>query len=331
VTATNDANVVLQDGYVPVIDLGLSAASDATRRSAVVNAITKACDTSGFFVVAGHGVPQATIDNLHRVAREFFALPDGVKGAVAADPLDPLQRGYTPNGDIQVFSANRLGEPGVAENNGIAHPNRWPDVPGFREACLTYYEALGTLSLEIMRLLAAALLLPEDWFDDKFDRHMTPMSINYYPALAEPAPAGTFRHDAHADFGTVTLLHQDDGPGGLQVMDQDQQWVDVAPIPGTFVVNLGRLMTMWTNDRWPSTIHRVVFPSPEKIHLDRVSVAYFSQPNPDAVVSCIPTCADEQNPARHRDISSADFILSRTRRVFLRRTMQLRAPRGEEP
>ena len=249
-----------------------------------------------------------------------------MKQLSAADPRDPLQRGYYDGDEIEIFTATRLGEPGATGDAVLTSPNRWPDVPGFRDTFLAYYGAISALSLEIMRLLASALQLPADWFDDKFDNHMTMLAINHYPALPEPALPAALRHDAHADFGTVTLLHQGDGPGGLQILDREHQWHDVPPIPGTFVVNLGRTMTRWTNDRWPSTVHRVVCP-PDQRHRDRVSIAFFFQPNADAVISCIPTCADERSPARHPDITSGHFLISRTRRLYLtyrRRLMQER-------
>jgi isopenicillin N synthase-like dioxygenase len=329
VTADNDANVVLVNGYVPVINLGLHEPPDPVRRRAVASAIAEACETSGFFTVTGHGVPEETISGLHRVAREFFGQPEHMKQLIVADPMDPLGRGYDTDGKLERFGATRLGEPRATEDAVLTSPNRWPAIPGFRETCLAYYGALSTLSLEIMSLMAAALRLPTDWFDDKFDHQMTPLTINYYPPLTEPAPPEALRHDAHTDFGAVTLLHQDDGPGALQVLDHEKQWQDVAPIPGTFVVNLGRLMTRWTNDRWPSTVHRVLCPPPEQSHRDRVSIAFFCQPNADAVISCIPTCADEHNPARHADISSGDDYVSRMRRAYLRYGMEQRSTQSD--
>jgi isopenicillin N synthase-like dioxygenase len=132
------------------------------------------------------------------------------------------------------------------------------------------------------------------------------------------------RNDAHTDFGTVTVLYQDDAPGGLQVQHRDGRWLDVPPVPGSFVVNLGRLMTLWTNDRWASTVHRVVNPPPDQSHLDRISIAFFHQPNPDAAIACIPTCADADNPPRHAPVRSGNYFLSKSRRAFIERSLNRR-------
>jgi isopenicillin N synthase-like dioxygenase len=95
--------------------------------------------------------------------------------------------------------------------------------------------------------------------------------------------------------------------------------VDVPPVPGTFVINLGRLMTIWTNDRWASTTHRVLNPPPEYSHRDRISIAFFYQPNPDAVIECVPTCADAEHPARHSPVTSGDYLIGKARRAYLTR------------
>lgn len=326
---TSGTDVVLVDGYVPVIDLALDAPSVSVRRDAVVRAVATACETSGFFSVTGHGVPEQAISTLETLARRFFAEPDHVKQLVASDPGDPLGRGYHPVlGMLESFGINRLGEAGATGDEILTSPNLWPTIPGLRDACLTYYRELSTLSIQIMRLLASALALPADWFDDKFDNHMTPLAINYYPPATGEASDDELWHDAHSDLGAVTLLYQDNGLGGLQILDLDKQWHDVAPVPGTFVVNLGRMMTRWTNDRWPSAVHRVVRPHPSQSHRDRMSIAFFFQPSAEAVVSCVPTCVDDDNPARYQDITSGDYYLSRMRRAFVRERIRQRPALG---
>ncbi|MFC9431559.1 isopenicillin N synthase family dioxygenase [Streptomyces sp. NPDC056987] len=316
-------DVVLVDGYVPVIGLDRAGPHDPIRRGAVVRALAKACETSGFFVVAEHGVPQETITGLHRLAREFFGWPDRAKQLVANDPVDLLQLGYCAYDGIEMFSASRLGEPGAVADDGSASPNRRPDMPGLRETCLAYYDAVGTLALEITRLLATALGLSEGWFDDKFDHHMTPLGIDYYPPLSEPAPPGALRIADHTDFGTATLLQQDDAPGGACRSWTARATGRTSPsIPGTFVVNLGRLMTTRANDRWLSTRHRVVCPPADECHRDRISIAFLLQPNADALISCIPTCADERSPARHREVASGDYFAARARRVYVQHLMR---------
>jgi isopenicillin N synthase-like dioxygenase len=85
----------------------------------------------------------------------------------------------------------------------------------------------------------------------------------------------------------------------------------VPHIPGSFVVNLGDLMAAWTNDRWVSTMHRVVNPEPELGRTSRMSVAFFHQPNYDAEIVCIPSCTSTDDPPRHEPVSSGQWVIDK--------------------
>src|SRR6185503_17767344 len=109
-----------------------------------------------------------------------------------------------------------------------------------------------------------ALGLPEAWFDGAIDRHFNTCPTNLYPEPSgEPLP-GQLRPGPHTDVGSLTILAVNDAPGGLQVLFPDGEWRDVRPAPAQLVVNLGDMMGRWTNDRWKSTVHRVVNPPPEQ-------------------------------------------------------------------
>jgi isopenicillin N synthase-like dioxygenase len=325
--STHHHDVTVVNGYVPVIDLGLPGPADSPRRAAVAEAVLRACETSGFFVIVGHAVPEATVAGLYRAARQFFSLDESAKRAIPVDPADTLQRGWERYLLLEKFTATALGEgagPGrapEADTFGLQAPNKWPAIPGFREAFMNYYGAMEHLAMELMRLIARALDVPEHWFDDKFEGHMSPCALNYYiPQPAPPAP-GSLRNRPHTDFGTVTILYQDEAPGGLQVRDREGTWLDVPPAPGSFVVNLGHLMSMWTNDRLASTVHQVVNPPARQAHLDRISIAFFHQPAPGALIECVPSCTDEHNPPRHKPVTSGNYFVSRSRRLFVQRRL----------
>jgi isopenicillin N synthase-like dioxygenase len=249
-----EAVVTLVEGFVPVIDLSSARDRGPEARLAVAKALGHVCETSGFFAVVGHGVSAGTVDEMYRATREFFALPNEEKSALTSAPQDPLMRGFGRQGSLaasnedasveleralpdlsETFTCNRLGEPGTAalpadSDELLTTPNKWPRLPGFAPAYRRYYAAMEQLAQEIMRLFALALDLPEDWFDDKIDEHMTNLTANYYPAqLVAPAP-GQLRKGLHSDWGSLTILYQDGAPGGLQVLDKAGQWQDVPAV-----------------------------------------------------------------------------------------------------
>ncbi|MFC9431565.1 isopenicillin N synthase family dioxygenase [Streptomyces sp. NPDC056987] len=322
--APNRQAAAEQDGLgrVPFVDLGLDRPHDPARRAANARAIGRACETGGFFLATGHGVPRDTIAAVYDAAARFFSLPDGVKSTMDAEPGDPLQRGFI-RGDLEKYSLSRLGEPVAAgwkplQDPVLGIPNKWPALPEFREPCLAYYAAVEAVAMQVTQLFALALELPENWFHDKFDRHMTQLAVNHYQPHSAAFEGRRFRNDPHQDWGTLTLLHQgDDDTDGLQILGESEQWLDIPYSPDTFVVHIGDLMARWTNDRWASAIHRVLNPPPEDRRRDRTSLAFFYQPNHDAVVECIPTCATESDPPKYPPVVSHDYIAAKIRRAYV--------------
>jgi isopenicillin N synthase-like dioxygenase len=189
----------------------------------------------------------------------------------------------------------------------------WPERPAeFRPVWTAYYRALEDVSLRVMRMLAMALDLPEDHFRPFTDKHVSPLRANHYPEQTTPPLPGQLRAGAHTDYGDLTVLLPENVPGGLQVLNPFGEWVDVEAPPGAFVCNLGDLMQRWTNDRWRSTMHRVVNPPREHATGNRrVSFAFFHQPNYDAVIECLSTCSGPDYPPRYPPIVASAHRLQK--------------------
>ena len=319
------------EDFVPIVDLSPWYSPLDADRNELAARIERNCSSSGFFVVEGHRVPDGTVRRMLSAVEWFFALPAETKAALVGDPADPLQRGYIPlprreNGLIEpdrheVFLYNRFGEPGITipsdADQRLLLPNRMPDSAEFIAAVREYYRAMESLALDIMRLFARALRLPVGWFDDKFDNHTTSIAMNHYPALPELKEPEALRKAAHSDWGTMTILYQDER-SGLQVFDPDGRWRDVPPRPRTFVVNIGELMTRWTNNRWSGTVHRVVAPPGSTNHA-RYSIPFFHQPNYDAMIECIPTCIDDATAPSYPPISAYDYFFQKARKARIAR------------
>ncbi|SED21541.1 Isopenicillin N synthase [Amycolatopsis tolypomycina] len=330
---------MVDDGFVPVIDLRGSRSGSAGQRRALAHRIGRVCETSGFFVVTGHGVPDAAVAELMAGVSSFFALPVAVKHELLSHPRDPLMRGYGRAGSLaasngvtkragvlpdlsQTYTVNRLGEPegaallppGTSPLVGL--PNRWPDIRGFSAAFRGYYAEMERLAADLMRLFAIALDLEEHWFDDKTDKHMSNLVANYYPPQLVPPVPGQTRKGEHSDWGSLTILHRDEAAGGLQVLGRGKKWLDVPSVAGGLVINIGDLMETWTNGKWVSTVHRVVNPPRDKALTERYSIAFFHQPNFDALIECIPTCTDGANPPRYPAVRSGPYLMRKTLMSF---------------
>ena len=123
---------------------------------------------------------------------------------------------------------------------------------------------------------------------------------------------GQLRAGAHSDYGSLTILKAEANPGGLQVYNKAGEWVDVPIVPDCFVVNIGDLMARWTNDRWVSTLHRVINPPREHaLGSRRQSLVFFHNPNYDADISCLPTCIAAGEPPRYPATTSGEHLRSR--------------------
>ena len=317
---------------VPLVDLD-GAFDPGPRRDKAVATIRKACEDIGFLVVTGHGVPHEAISGIETASREFFQLPHEEKIRCVRGPgvfrgFSPSQASalalsrdiVTPPDLCEAFSINRFDDPEVALRSGLQEgreaffaPNLWPERPkGFKDAFETYYAIMEDLAAELMKLMALALGLDGNWFEDKIDDHITNLTVNHYPELDRPAAPGQFRRGEHTDWGSMTILYHDGEPG-LQIKSPTGRWEDIPLVDDAFVINLGDLMATWTNDRWRSTCHRVVVPSGRS--RDRISIAFFHQPAYDAHIECIPTCMSPDDPPHYAPTTSGEWILSMLKKI----------------
>ncbi|MFN4271826.1 MAG: isopenicillin N synthase family dioxygenase [Aliihoeflea sp.] len=285
---------------LPVVDVTGLSSSDPEKRRAVGQALRQACLDKGFFYCAGHGIPTGLIDAVFAETRAFFDLPLETKELVAKEKSfcnrgyetlggQTLQAGAKPDLKEGYYIGLELPEddPRVMARKFNHGPNQWPqDLPGFRPAMRAYHAAMLDLAERLMRGLALSLDLEENHFDGFVRDPLAILRLLHYPPHPPQAGSDELGAGAHTDFGGLTLLLQDE-VGGLQVFDNASQgWIAAQPIPGTFVINLGDMIARWTNDRYRSTLHRVINASGR----ERYSIPFFFTGNPDFEVSCIPTC-----------------------------------------
>ena len=181
-------------------------------------------------------------------------------------------------------------------------PNQWPEVEGFRAEITAYFEAARAVAMDILRAIAVAMGEEETVFDAAFDPPMALLRGNYYPERPDWAGARDFGIAAHTDYGCLTLLATDGTPG-LEVLDLSGQWVPVAAEPGTFVINFGEMLEMWTGGRVKATLHRVIG-SPEA----RLSVPLFFNPAYTANVA---------PPGSGREILAGPYLARRFEETYV--------------
>ncbi|RFA30822.1 2OG-Fe(II) oxygenase [Alkalilimnicola ehrlichii] len=318
--------------YVPIVDLAPYFDGTSTGKREVAAQVDKACKDIGFLVITNHGVPAELIERVSRLSSDFFDLPleakrrvdrpspDQVRGysAVAEESLSYSLEEAAPGDLKESFSIGPTDVPDEPYYHCEAAgphfaPNVWPTgIDGFQNAYTEYFAAMSDLSQSLMRIFALALELPETFFDDKIDKHISMFRTLSYPDTKGAVEEGQMRASAHTDYGSLTIVRPDSALGGLQVRNQDGQWVDVPYVPDGFVVNIGDLMMQWTNDQWISTLHRVVNPPADSdTDNSRQSLVFFHQPNYDALVECLPSCCGPDNPPRYAPITSGDHLVSK--------------------
>jgi isopenicillin N synthase-like dioxygenase len=318
-------------GIVPIVDVSSWNGNPADRQR-VARQVDDACSEVGFFQMMGHGLPVPMISQMLDAVDQFFALPVEEKSEYRS-PSAEVNRGYASRGsEVLAYSLGRAAPPDLfeafnigpdqvpdepvyaAERHRIFAPNIWPTRPtGLRPALTTYFGEVTALAHRLSGIFARALGLDESFFVDKTDHSTDTMRVNYYwRPLGSPDPLpGQLRMSEHTDYGILTVLYADAVPG-LQIVGPDRAWHDVVPEPGALLVNLGDLLAQWTNDRWRSTVHRVVPPpSREDGPARRRSVAFFHDGNYDAVVECLPTCTGTDNPPKYASVVAGDHLMAK--------------------
>jgi isopenicillin N synthase-like dioxygenase len=185
-------------------------------------------------------------------------------------------------------------------------------LPDFAPVMMRYFDAMNRLSARIMTALALALGLPTDHFRAFCEQPLSTLRLLHYPPQPAHASPGEKGCGAHTDFGGITVLLLDEHPG-LQIWDhRHRRWLQADPVPGTFVVNLGDMIARWTNDRYRSTLHRVVNLS----GAERYSVPFFYSGNPDHEVRCLPNCLAAGEQPRYPATTVERHLIEMYRKTY---------------
>lgn len=279
-------------------------------------------ETYGFAVVADHGIDQDIIDGAVLRAKEFFALPTQTKLKYKIEGSGGA-RGYTPFGvetakDHQIADLKEFWHAGreLPKDHKFAElmkPNlNVEEVDAWSLYIDGMFNAFDALGKKILMAVAIYLKLEPNFFDNKVNEGNSILRLLHYPPVGEDATPGAIRAGAHGDINVITLLLGADEPG-LQLLDKDGVWQNVQAPKGCLAINVGDMLARLTNDKLPSSIHRVINPQPERSRFSRISTPFFLHFNPDYLIEGLEGCGT----SKYDPITAQGFLEQRLKEIKL--------------
>ncbi|MCA1991183.1 MAG: hypothetical protein LDL41_03930, partial [Coleofasciculus sp. S288] len=272
------------------------------------------------------GISSTLIDQVFTQTQQFFALPLDVKNQLAwsnaysnqgyvgieRERLDPNQPG-----DLkEAFNLGKEFNPDERNIKDKSSQNQWTlEQDNFRTTVLAFYEACAQLADKVCQAFAIALDLPESFFSERHTQQDYILRLLHYPPINQSPKPGQVRAGEHSDYGSFTLLFQDE-VGGLEVCTAQGDWIAAPCIPDTIIVNTGDLMQRWTNHVFCSTKHRVMIPIDERVKRSRYSAAFFCHPNNDTEIACLESCKTPNRPPLYPPITAGDYLISRLQATY---------------
>jgi isopenicillin N synthase-like dioxygenase len=319
---------------IPVIDISAIFSASLHDRQAVARQIRDAATNIGFFYISNHGVSEPVIENMYKTSLSFFRQDLQTKLNVNSTWSQGQNSGYRPSASQRVnpdegadnkesftWAYDPEYDPDIGDHvraHMPSNPSLWEMTshqPQFKPALVAYLQACLTLARALTKSFALSLDLPEDHFDPKIKHPDAMTLLNYYPEKEPRLPTERLTHvslGSHTDFRLFTILWQD-STGGLQILNREGQWINAAPVPGTFVVNIADFMQRITNDRYVSTVHRAHNWSGK----ERVSVPFFWGFGSHETCGVLDGCVADGEEKRYDDISVREYVDSRLRQLYL--------------
>ena len=312
---------------IPVVDLSKFVNGNEEERAAFVQEIGNAFHVYGFVGVTNHGVPDKLVSDFYNASKEFFSQAVDTKRQYEIDGLAG-QRGYTAFGrehakQSQVADLKEFFQIGQFVDQDDPMKAEYPDnvsvqeVPEFSALGKELYQSFEKSGGQLLRAIALFLDLPEDYFDTHIEKGNSILrSIHYPPITQEPDSA--IRAEQHEDINLITLL-VGASAGGLQILNNEGQWLDIVPEENEIVINVGDMLQRLTNNYLKSTTHRVVNPPREMWHVPRLSIPFFLHPKSNMDLTCLDSCISDERPKAYSDMTAGDYLDERLREIGLKK------------
>ncbi|WVQ82886.1 hypothetical protein IAT38_005022 [Cryptococcus sp. DSM 104549] len=311
--------------------LRLISLSECTTDDALAAQLLAAANSDGFFYLKDHGIPQTLIEDTFGHSKEFFleaGEDEKVKGNGDMGYTAPLSWFMPSSGDLK--ESFFYTDHGFMSAHG-QHQDLPPTLQKNREDLNEFVTACRDTAKRILRGLALALGWEKESLVNYHNGRHNRLRLLHYPAVPkshQPADPNVpdVRAGAHSDLGSLTLLFQH-RVSGLQVK-RDGEWLDVAPREGCIVVNIGDALEFWSGARLRSTIHRVVMPRTAAEQASRFSIAFFIQPDDDAVLE--PLDHGAVSPEEFGDIIESKGVPRDTKRILGGEYKMMRVKRAQK-
>lgn len=276
----------------------------------------------GFIILTDHTVDDLKVKKAYDLAHEFFHLSEETKKQYHVKGGGG-QRGYTPfkaehakdnpNPDLKEFwHVGREFTAGSKEAS-LYPANLWPkEIPEFKKIFSELYASMDVTSKILLDAIGKALDVAPNFFSNMVSYGNSILRLIHYPPTKNQDTTNSIRAAAHEDINLITML-VGATDSGLELKDRDGQWLAVNSKPGQLVVDSGDMLSRITNEVIPATTHRVV--NPKDNSSARFSMPFFTHPNSDAVLECLPSCLG--SGAKYPPILADDFLKERLRALGL--------------
>ena len=302
---------------IPVIDVYTLRSGDYKLKQEVARKLRQAAEGIGFFYIINHRIPSQLIQQAYVATQKFFQQPLDWKNQLK---INPNHHGFLAVGQAKMEKAKRVdlkesfvwgldlpeGHPDITEENPFLGRNQWPSqMPEFRAAVYPFFEAGLECGRDMMRAFALSLDLPEETFLQATNQPIARSSVIYYPPHPSDLGENQFGVAPHTDYGCLTLLWQD-SVGGLEVQTRQGEWVTAHPLEDTLVVNVGDLLSRWTNNAFQSTLHRVI----NRKSIERYSMVIAWDPNFETRIDPAEVFPEAES-VQYAPVQCGEYVLSR--------------------